>query len=203
MVFVAFANFLCQHESMTKQERLNDLSKRMRDVETPLKYNAKNFVFSDGNIDARLMLVGEAPGEQEDIMGLPFVGPAGQLLNKMLVAINMDRKSDCYIANILPWRPENNRTPTRDEMNLFLPYVMEHIKIIKPDVLVLLGGTSAKAILQTNTGIMRLRGHWVDVNGIPTMPTFHPSFLLRDVSMKRYAWQDLKQIRDKLAEVQK
>ncbi len=161
-----------------------------------LKVTATNLVFADGNPQARLMLVGEAPGAEEDRKGLPFVGRAGQLLDRMLAAIGLDRNT-VYITNILNWRPPGNRTPNPSEITMCLPFVHRHIALVRPDVLVLLGGTSAKALLATNDGIMKLRGRWYDlaVPGLaaplPTIATFHPAYLLRTPLAKRQSWKDL------------
>ena len=162
----------------------------------PLKVTATNLVFADGNPEARVMLVGEAPGAEEDRKGLPFVGRAGQLLDRMLAAIGLDRTS-AYITNILNWRPPGNRTPNPSEITMCLPFVHRHIALVRPDVLVLLGGTSAKALLATNDGIMKLRGRWFEVTipgldaPLATMATFHPAYLLRTPLAKRQAWKDL------------
>ncbi len=161
-----------------------------------LKVTATNLVFADGNPQARLMLVGEAPGAEEDRKGLPFVGRAGQLLDRMLAAIGLDRNA-VYITNILNWRPPGNRTPNPSETTMCLPFVHRHIALVRPDILVLLGGTSAKALLATNDGIMKLRGRWYDLavpglaEPLPTMATFHPAYLLRTPLAKRQSWKDL------------
>lgn len=169
----------------------------------PLKATATNFVFADGNPDADLMIVGEAPGAEEDRRGLPFVGPAGQLLDAMLAAIGRDRTS-AYITNILPWRPPGNRLPNAAEVAVCLPFVERHIALKAPKVLLLAGGTAAKTILGTSEGITRLRGRWVEhaVPGlaapIPAMATYHPAYLLRQPAQKREAWRDLLTIRKRL-----
>ena len=168
-----------------------------------LKNQAKNTVFSDGNSSSKIMLIGEAPGAEEDKIGKPFVGIAGQFLNKMLAAINLDRNS-VYITNIVPWRPPNNRTPDSEEILQCLPFVQKHIEIIQPSILILLGGTAAKAILTTTQGITKLRGQWHTYNNlnlkkpIPTIATYHPAFLLRSPANKKEAWTDLKAIRKKI-----
>ncbi|MCL2474365.1 MAG: uracil-DNA glycosylase [Alphaproteobacteria bacterium] len=168
----------------------------------PLKFTAMNFVFSDGNPLSRIMLVGEAPGEEEDRQGLPFVGAAGQLLNKMLAGIGIKRE-DVYISNIIFWRPPGNRTPMEDEVSACLPFVEKHIELVNPKLLILLGNTSAKALLRTNTGITRLRGKWTEYKGIPCMPFFHPSYILRQPNTKRLAWADLIQIKKHLEKSEK
>jgi len=168
-----------------------------------LKKTAKNLVFADGNPQARVMFVGEAPGRDEDIQGLPFVGRSGQLLDRMLAAIDLDRTS-AYIANVLPWRPPGNRTPTPEELAICRPFIDRHIELVDPAVLVFLGGVSAKQMLGTSTGIMKLRGHWKSYtcNGrdIPALPTFHPAYLLRQSAQKRLAWRDFLSLKLRLDE---
>lgn len=169
-----------------------------------LRQTAKNTVFADGNPQAAVMIVGEAPGADEDRMGLPFVGVSGQLLDRMFAAIGLDRTS-FYITNILPWRPPGNRTPTQAEIATCVPFVVRHIELVRPKVLVFAGGVSAKTLLNTNEGIMRLRGRWFDYASpglpapVPAMPTFHPAYLLRSPGQKREAWRDLLAIRQRLA----
>lgn len=173
----------------------------------PLKATAKNLVFADGNPAARVMFVGEAPGRDEDIQGLPFVGRAGQLLDRMLAAIGLDRTS-AYIANVLPWRPPGNRTPTPAEIAMCRPFILRHIELAGPDFLVFLGGVSAKELFGTTTGITKLRGQWRDfdpalIGGpagrvIPALATLHPAYLLRQPAQKRLAWQDLLSLKERL-----
>ena len=169
-----------------------------------LKRTATNTVVCDGDPKARLIFVGEAPGADEDRQGLPFVGEAGQLLNRMLGAINQQREQ-CYITNILNWRPPGNRAPTLEEIAICQPFVERQIAIIKPDVVVLLGGIAAKALLNEKQGITRLRGKWcqLEIAGLPSpvdvMPTFHPAYLLRQPAAKREAWQDLQAIEKRLS----
>jgi len=168
-----------------------------------LKATAKSLVFADGNPNAQVMLVGEAPGAEEDRQGLPFVGTSGQLLDKMLVAIGLDRSS-VYIANILPWRPPGNRKPTTQETLTCLPFIERHIELAAPKVLVLLGGTAAGTLLDTTEGITRLRGKWQTYQAgdrqIHTLPTYHPAYLLRQPGLKRDAWRDLLELRERLGE---
>jgi DNA polymerase len=169
-----------------------------------LRDTATNLVFADGNPDSHVMIIGEAPGADEDRQGLPFVGPAGQLLDRMLATIGLDRSST-YISNILPWRPPGNRKPTPNEVTICLPFLRRHIELANPKILVLVGGTSAQALLGASQGITRLRGRWHDYTGIesgsknpgpiPAMPIFHPAYLLRKPGMKREAWRDLREIR--------
>lgn len=161
-----------------------------------LKKTAQKTVFSDGNPKARVMLVGEAPGADEDRIGKPFVGVSGQLLDRMLSMIGLDRTS-VYITNILPWRPPGNRTPTPAEMALFFPFVIRHIQLIAPDFLVFVGGTAAKTLLQTTEGVMSLRGKFHSFNlgdgghCVRALATLHPAYLLRSPGQKRAAWADL------------
>lgn len=163
----------------------------------PLKKTAMNTVFADGNPDAGLMFIGEAPGAEEDRRGLPFVGRAGMLLDKMLAAIGRDRKS-AYISNILPWRPPGNRTPTPNETTICLPFIRRHVELAKPKVIVFLGGTSAATLLDRREGITKLRGRWFDYDGIAAMPTYHPAYLLRQPALKQLAWRDFLEIRKKM-----
>ena len=168
-----------------------------------LKSTATNLVFADGNPAAPLMLIGEAPGAEEDRRGLPFVGASGQLLDRMLAAIGRDR-SNTYITNILNWRPPGNRKPSPMEMTLSLPFVERHIALAAPTVVVLLGDTAAKTLTGRNEGITRLRGRWFALGPqfgdppIPVLPTFHPAFLLRSPAQKREAWIDFLTIQKKL-----
>lgn len=157
-----------------------------------LKKTAKTTVFEDGNRQAKIMLIGEAPGRDEDMQGKPFVGRAGQLLDKMLAAITLDR-NHVYIANILPWRPPGNRTPTAAEMELCKPFVTRQIELVQPELLVFLGGSSAKNLLDTTDGILKLRGKWRTYSSaqIPALPTLHPAYLLRQPAQKKLAWRDL------------
>jgi DNA polymerase len=167
-----------------------------------LKQTAKNLVFSDGNPKARLMLVGEAPGRDEDIQGKPFVGRSGQLLDRMLGAIGYSREN-AYIANVLPWRPPGNRNPTDGELAMCRPFIERHIELVNPDVIAFLGGVSAKQMLGTTTGIMRLRGKWAvySIGGreVPALPLLHPAYLLRQPAQKQLAWRDLLKLREKLS----
>jgi len=165
---------------------------------------ARNLVFSDGNPDADLMLIGEAPGEQEDLQGKPFVGRSGQLLDRMLAAIGRDR-TNTYITNVLPWRPMGNRTPTQQEGLIFLPFLMRHIELANPKLCVALGGSSAKLLMHTNQGIMSFRGTWGTLEAgaltVPILPTLHPAYLLRNSLAKREAWHDLLNMKQRLAEL--
>ena len=170
-----------------------------------LRYTATNLVFGDGQAGAPLMFIGEAPGADEDREGVPFVGAAGQLLNKMLGAAGLDR-SGVYITNILPWRPPGNRTPTPNEVTVCLPFLRRHIELVKPKILVLVGGTSAGTLLGTSDGINRLRGRWHSYRSaegatpIPARAVFHTAYLLRTPARKREAWQDMLEIRRRLGD---
>jgi DNA polymerase len=162
-----------------------------------LRYTATRLVFADGNPQARIMFVGEAPGREEDIEGLPFVGRSGKLLDRMIAAIGLDRSS-AYIANVIPWRPPGNRTPTPQETQICLPFIQRQIELVNPDVLVTLGNPSTQTLLSTREGIMKTRGKWFDYDTgtrmIRALATFHPAYLLRSPSYKRMAWQDLRSI---------
>ncbi len=167
-----------------------------------LRKGARNFVFSDGDAAARVMIVGEAPGEEEDKDGRPFVGRAGQLLDRMLAAIDLSRQahdpaSSVYITNVLPWRPPGNSTPSGDEIAMMLPFLVRHIALAAPDVLFLMGNTPCSALLG-RAGITRLRGTWAEARGRPALPTFHPAYLLRTPAAKREAWADLLALRARL-----
>jgi len=171
-----------------------------------LKRTATNTVFADGNPVAPVMIIGEGPGADEDRIGRPFVGRAGQLLDRMLAAIGLDR-SGVVITNVVYWRPPGNRTPTAAEIASCLPFVLRHIALVRPKVLVLAGGTAAGALLPQGQGITRLRGRWFDLavpgldRPVPTLPMFHPSFLLRTPERKREAWRDLLSLRARLDEL--
>jgi DNA polymerase len=162
-----------------------------------LKHTATRLVFADGNPQARVMFVGEAPGRDEDIEGLPFVGRSGKLLDRMIAAIGLDR-SKAYIANVIPWRPPGNRTPTPQETQICLPFIQRQIELVNPDVLVTLGNPSTQTLLSTREGIMRTRGKWFDYDTgtrtIRAIATFHPAYLLRSPTYKRMSWQDLRAI---------
>nr|HEV8010141.1 uracil-DNA glycosylase [Bradyrhizobium sp.] len=162
-----------------------------------LKSTATRLVFADGNPQARIMFVGEAPGREEDIEGLPFVGRSGKLLDRMIAAIGLDR-GNTYIANVIPWRPPGNRTPTPQETQICLPFIQRQIELVNPDVLVTLGNPSTQTLLSTREGIMKTRGRWFDYDTgtrvIRALATFHPAYLLRSPSYKRMAWQDLRSI---------
>lgn len=169
----------------------------------PLKATATNLVFADGNPAARVMLVGEAPGGDEDRVGRPFVGVSGQLLDRMLAAVGLDR-TQVYITNVIFWRPPGNRTPTPAEVAACLPFVERHIELVGPELLILAGNAAAKTLLLRNEGITRIHGKWFEYQTagmsrpVPTLPIYHPAYLLRAPAQKRDAWRDLLQIRERL-----
>ncbi|MBO7329307.1 MAG: uracil-DNA glycosylase [Lentisphaeria bacterium] len=170
---------------------LEDLQKSLANCQRcQLCANRNSIVFGEGNPDARLMFVGEAPGYDEDIQGRPFVGKAGKLLDKMISAMQFTRE-EIYIANVVKCRPDGNRNPMPDEIEKCIPFLHRQIELIRPEVIVVLGAVAAKALLRTENGISSLRGRWCSYENIPVMPTFHPAYLLRQESAKKEAWQDL------------
>ena len=210
-------NSLYQTKKNKKEIKNNTKIKNISDIQTlselkgfiqnsnvcTLKKNAIQAVVSDGNPSSKIMLIGEAPGAEEDKYGKPFVGRAGQLLDKMLAAIGLDRNK-VYISNVVPWRPPGNRQPTIEEILQCLPFIQKHIEIINPSILILLGGTAAKALLTTNQGITKLRGTWHQYNSlgllnpISTRAIFHPAFLLRSPGYKKQTWEDLLEIQKRI-----
>lgn len=166
-----------------------------------LKKTATQLVFSDGVAGAPLMLIGEAPGRDEDLQGKPFVGRSGQLLDRILAAIGRDR-TNTYIANVVPWRPPSNRTPTPEELAICLPFITRQIALAAPRVIVLLGGAATSALTGSNLGIIKQRGKWqslsVDDRDMPMLATFHPAYLLRNPPAKRLAWSDFQSIEEKI-----
>ena len=165
-----------------------------------LKRGARNLVFADGNPAARVMLIGEAPGREEDARGLPFVGRSGQLLDRMLAAIGLGRTAEnpgdaVYITNVLPWRPPVNRDPSADEIAMMVPFLFRHIELAAPEVLVTMGAPATRVVLGTTTGIMQMRGRWTTWRNLPVLPMVHPASLLRDPARKRLAWADLLALR--------
>ncbi len=180
-----------------KIERLEALEKIVKNCKLcPLHLKRKQAVFADGNPNSPLMFIGEAPGGDEDLKGIPFVGKAGQLLNKMIAKMNLKRE-DVYITNIVKCRPENNRDPLPEEINTCSPYLVEQIEIIKPKVIVTLGRFSG-GFLTGMQGIKNYRGHWFSYKGIPLMPTFHPSYLLHNPKERWLVWDDMKEVLKKL-----
>ena len=169
-----------------------------------LRNGAHNLVFADGHPSAKVMVIGEAPGRDEDRQGLPFVGRAGHLLDKMFAAIGMARSAEgvagLYITNVLPWRPPQNRDPRPEEIAMMVPFVKRHIELAKPDLIVLMGNISCQAMLGRK-GITRLRGNWQEIAGVPALPMFHPAYLLRNPHAKREAWADLLSLQARLREM--
>tara|TARA_Y100000590_G_C15558904_1_gene953930 strand:- start:462 stop:1166 length:705 start_codon:yes stop_codon:yes gene_type:complete len=187
--------------SGTKLEKLNQLKKNIQLIKNcELKKNATNLVFSDGNINSKIMIIGEGPGANEDAEGKPFVGRAGKLLDKMLAAIQLDRKK-VYISNVVNYRPPSNRKPTDIEIERYLPYLISHIEIINPKILLLLGSTALNALIGNETVISKARGKWfqkeIGVVKPWVIASFHPAFLMRQPEQKKLSWIDLKMIRDK------
>lgn len=168
-----------------------------------LKNTATNTVFSDGNENSDIIVIGEAPGDMEDKSGKPFIGETGQLLDKMFAAIGLNRTDDFYITNILPWRPPGNRKPTDNECELCLPFIIRHIELFKPKLIITVGGVSANYLLKERIGITKLRGSWkeYDLSGdkIPLMPLLHPAYLIRQPHYKKQTWHDLLSIKERLS----
>ncbi len=194
-------------EQIRQVKTLEDLRTMMAGFTlSPLRLTAQNLVFGDGNPKSKIMLIGEAPGADEDRLGKPFVGLSGKLLDKMLFAIGLNR-SNVYISNIVPWRPPGNRTPTNDEIALFMPFVQRHIELVKPEIIVCVGGTAAKAILDKPEGVTRIRGQWLDFQitqsgfSAKAMVLFHPAYLLRSPGQKGVAWSDLLKIKQRMEEM--
>ena len=187
--------------SADKIDNLERLKKSIQSIKNcSLKENAKNMVFSDGNPRSKIMLIGEAPGANEDEEALPFVGRAGALLDKMLSAINLDRKK-VYISNIVNYRPPDNRRPTDEEVKRYLPFITKHIEIINPKIIVLLGSTAMNALIGKEVVISKMRGKWIEKKfgncKASVIITFHPAFLMRQPAQKKMAWIDLKMVRDR------
>ena len=185
----------------TKLEKLNKLKKNIRSIKNcELKKNATNLVFGDGNINSKIMIIGEGPGANEDAEGKPFVGRAGKLLDKMLSAIKLDR-TKVYISNVVNYRPPANRRPTETEIKRYLPYLKNHIEIINPKILVLLGSTALNTLIGNKVVISKARGKWIQKEIGVVKPwiiaSFHPAFLMRQPEQKKLAWIDLKMIREK------
>ncbi len=170
-----------------------------------LKQTATHMVFSDGLPSADIMVIGEAPGAEEDRQGKPFVGMSGQLLDKALAAIGLSRTKNVYISNIIPWRPPGNRQPSTEEIALCLPFIKKHVELINPKIILCAGGVAVKSLLNTNLGITRLRGTWhpyeTQAGEIPLLATYHPAFLLRSPSRKKDVWHDLLTLRAKALEL--
>ena len=185
--------------------QLENLKKQIAEIDAcDLKNHANQLVFSDGNFRSKIMLVGEGPGQKEDEIGTPFMGDAGKLLNKMLAAIDIKRES-IYITNVVNYRPPNNRKPTTAEINKYSKFLYEHISIINPKILIIMGGTAMEALIGNNFKISKERGIWKDViikgKTYLSIVTFHPAYLLRQPDQKKYSWIDLKEIKKKINEL--
>jgi len=188
-----------------KSKLLENLKEKIINIQNcEFKNNATQMVFSDGNTDSPIMIVGEGPGQKEDELGKPFVGDAGQLLNKMFNAINLKREK-IYITNVVNYRPPNNRKPEPAEINRYSEFLREHISIINPKILILMGSTAMEALFGSKIKISKERGNWKDLiinnKTYLTMITFHPAYLLRQADQKKYSWADLKEIRKKIDEL--
>ena len=187
-----------------KEKLLNNLKNSIKSIKNcQLKKNAKNLVFSDGNLNSKIMIIGEGPGANEDKEGLPFVGRAGQLLNKMLLSIKLDRKS-VYITNVVNYRPPMNRKPSEEEIERYLPFLIKHIEIVNPKILILLGSTALNTIIGDQEVISKARGKWIKKIGhceTQVIASFHPAFLMRQPDQKKMSWIDLKMIREKIKEL--
>ena len=199
---------IIEAESQAKQSKnLEQLKASLANYEfCDLKKGSRNLVFSSGDPDAEVMIIGEAPGREEDIQGVPFVGRAGRLLDKMFKQIGLTRNKDqlshnliktAYICNVIPWRPPHNRDPSADEIEMMLPFLKRHISLIKPKIIVAMGNISCRALIG-QTGITKLRGNWLEFDKIPLMPMCHPAYLLRNNAAKKDAWSDLLKIKEKL-----
>ena len=189
-------------EQLDKSVLLKKLEKEINEIkECELKKNSNNLVFSDGDFNSPVMIVGEGPGQREDELGKPFVGEAGLLLNKMLNAINIDRNK-IYITNVVNFRPPNNRKPEKSEINRYSYYLRKHISIINPKILILLGSTAMESLLGSNVKISKIRGIWKEIiindKVYNSIVTFHPAYLLRQPDQKKYSWLDLKEIKKKI-----
>jgi DNA polymerase len=195
---------MAAREAVRTAANLDDLRELLESFEgCALRNTATQLAFADGNPEGRLMFVGEAPGHEEDISGRPFVGRSGKLLDRMIEAIGLDR-TKVYIANVVPWRPPGNRTPTPQETAICLPFIRRQIELANPDILVCLGGPSMQTLLGTKDGITRMRGRWfpfdTGTREIKAMATFHPAFLLRSPLQKRLSWRDFLAIKKALAQ---
>jgi len=197
------AAFLNAKEICRKAESLSELREMLEKFDgCSLKFSANSTVFGYGNPKAPLLIVGEAPGADEDRQGKPFVGRSGHLLDKMLKAIGVERE-ECFVSNILPWRPPGNRTPTDGEIAVCLPFLKRQIELVNPKIILLLGASAANALLNNSESISRLRGHFLEYNidenhNYPALATFHPAYLLRSAGQKAKAWNDLLRLKEKL-----
>jgi len=191
--------------SASSCQNLDELKNQLANFEgISLKNTALNLVFAKGNPKSKIMFIGEAPGAEEDKIGLPFVGEAGQLLDKMLACIGLDL-TNCYITNMLVWRPPGNRTPTTQEVALMLPFLHRHIELVNPAIIVTLGGVATSGLLEKETPITRARGIWQNLKlnekNYALLPTFHPAYLLRSPLEKKKTWQDLQSIKEKISQI--
>ncbi len=189
-------------EIAAKCQTLAELKSALESFEgSQLKKLATNTVFADGNPASRIMFIGEAPGHDEDKAGLPFVGRAGKLLDKMMAAIGLDRTS-AYIINVMPWRPPDNRNPDPGEVAMCIPFLRRHIELAQPRIMIMLGAVATRHVLGLNDGIMKLRGRWLEyrigTEMTPVLPTLHPAYLLRQPAHKKLAWRDLQALADRL-----
>jgi DNA polymerase len=185
-----------------KLQDLKDSISKIKNCE--LKKASTNIVFSDGNPEAKIMIIGEGPGANEDLEGIPFIGRTGELLDKMLLSINLDR-DNVYISNVVNYRPPDNRNPTNEEIVRYLPFLVKHIEIINPQILILLGSTALNAIIDNNKTISNVRGKWIEkkigICNTSVIVSFHPAFLMRQPDQKKLSWLDLKMIRKKIVDL--
>lgn len=214
-ILTAASTLITTEGPETSADRLASSAKTLSDLEISirafngcaLKATATNTVFCDGAVESKVMLIGEAPGADEDRVGKPFVGECGKLLDAMMAAIGRFRPDGFYLSNILPWRPPGNRKPTDMEVAICLPFIRRHIELAAPKLILLLGGTATHALLNINEGITRARGQWYSLPigqySAPVMATFHPAYLLRQPQAKAKVWQDLMAVKIKLAELDK
>jgi uracil-DNA glycosylase family 4 len=189
----------------TKGKELQELKYLITNIKNcELKKNSTNIVFSDGNPNAKIMIIGEGPGANEDLEGVPFIGRTGELLDKMLSSINLDR-DNVYITNVVNYRPPENRNPTEEEIARYLPYLTKHIEIINPTILVLLGSAALKTVIGSDKVISEIRGKWIDKKigkcNTSVIASFHPAFLMRQPDQKQMSWIDLKMIRKKILDL--
>ena len=190
----------------SKAKDLRELKQLIANIKNcELKKNSKNIVFSDGNPNAKIMIVGEGPGANEDLEGVPFIGRTGELLDKMLSSINLDR-SNVYITNVVNYRPQENRNPTEEEITRYLPYLIKHIEIVDPKILILLGSAALNAVIGSDQVISKVRGKWIDKKigkcRTSVIASFHPAFLMRQPDQKKMSWVDLKMIRKKISDLE-
>ena len=189
----------------SKGKELQGLKQTISNIKNcELKNNSKNIVFSDGNPNSKIMIVGEGPGANEDLEGVPFIGKTGELLDKMLLSINLNR-DNVYITNVVNYRPPENRNPTKEEIAKYLPYLNKHIEIIDPKILILLGNSALNAVIGDEQKISKIRGNWIDKKigkcNTCVIVSFHPAFLMRQPDQKAMSWIDLKMIRKKISDL--